>query len=100
MPIPDYQTLMRPLLALLADGKVHPLPELRKGLISGFQLTEEEVKVRLPGGGQAVISNRIGWVGAYLGKGELLRKSIESDPIDAPLMCEDPSESNPIGSSF
>jgi restriction system protein len=72
MPIPDYQTLMRPLLALLADGKVHPLPELRKGLISEFQLTEEEVKVRLPSGRQAAISNRIGWAKTYLDKAGLL----------------------------
>jgi restriction system protein len=72
MSIPDYQTLMRPLLALLADGKVHPLPELRKDLISEFQLTEEEVKVRLPSGRQAAISNRIGWAKTYLDKAGLL----------------------------
>jgi restriction endonuclease Mrr len=71
---------MRPQLALLAYGKVHPLPDLLKKLISEFQLTEEEVKVRLPSGRQAAVSNRIGWVGAYLGKGGLLRKSIKSEP--------------------
>jgi restriction system protein len=83
MPIPDYQNVMRPLLAILAYGKVHPLPELRKGLISGFQLTEKEVKVRLPGGRQAAISNRIGWARTYMGKAGLLGKSIEYDPIDS-----------------
>ncbi len=72
MPIPDYQTLMRPLLAHLADGNVHPLSDLLKELIAEFQLTQEEVKEKLPSGRQTVISNRIGWAKTYLDKAGLL----------------------------
>jgi restriction endonuclease Mrr len=41
MSVPDYRTLMHPLLACLADDKVHPLPELTKALINELQLTDE-----------------------------------------------------------
>ena len=75
MSIPDYQTLMRPLLARLADGEVHPLHELLKELISEFRLTPEEVKVKLPSGRQAAINNRIGWAKTYLAKAGLLETS-------------------------
>lgn len=72
MPIPDYQTLMRPLLARLADGNIHPLSDLLKELITEFRLTPEEVKEKLPSGRQTVISNRIGWAKTYLDKAGLL----------------------------
>ena len=38
MPIPDYQSFMRPLLALLADDNTHTLSELREKLIEEFSL--------------------------------------------------------------
>ena len=72
MPIPDYQTLMRPLLAKLADGQVHPLKELLDELTSDFSLSPEEIKEKLPSGRQTVISNRIGWAKTYLAKAGLL----------------------------
>lgn len=72
MPIPDYQTLMRPLLARLADGNVHPLSGLLQELIDEFGLTPDEVKEKLPSGRQTVISNRIGWAKTYLAKAGLL----------------------------
>lgn len=72
MAIPDYQSLMRPLLAKLADGQVHALKELREALTADFALTPEEVTEKLPSGRQTVISNRIGWAKTYLDKAGLL----------------------------
>jgi len=72
MPIPDYQALMRPLLARLADGHVHPLSELRAELIEELGLTNEEAWDRLPSGRQTVFSNRLGWAKTYLDKAGLL----------------------------
>lgn len=72
MSIPDYQTLMRPLLAQLSDGNIHPLSELLKALITEFQLTPDEMREHLPSGRQTVISNRIGWAKTYLAKAGLL----------------------------
>jgi restriction system protein len=72
MAIPDYQTLMRPLLAKLADGQVHALKELKEALTAEFGLTPDETVETLPSGRQTVISNRIGWAKTYLDKAGLL----------------------------
>jgi restriction system protein len=61
MPIPDFQTIMLPLLDALSDGNEHGLVELTETLATHFQLTEEERKVRLPSGIQARFDNRVGW---------------------------------------
>ena len=42
MPIPDYQTIMLPLLRLLADGGEHTLRDLVNNLADEFHLTEAE----------------------------------------------------------
>ncbi len=73
MPIPSYQTLMRPLLARLADGKAHTRSELVRELTTEFGLTPEEAKRTFSSGRQLVISNRVGWAKTYLAKAELLK---------------------------
>ena len=72
MPIPDFQTLMRPLLEFASDGKLHSLAEARESLATKFKLTEEEKKALLPSGRQRVFVNRIAWAKVYLGRAGLL----------------------------
>jgi restriction system protein len=72
MPIPDYQSLMRPLLAHLSDGETHPLSSLQKEIIEELGITPEEAKEKLPSGRQSVINNRLGWAKTYLDKAGLL----------------------------
>lgn len=61
MPIPDFQSVMRPLLAAVANGAPLALSELRDRIANEFQLSEEERSERLPSGKQTVINNRVGW---------------------------------------
>ena len=42
MTIPDYQTLMRPVLEYLADGGEHRLRDLKEAMADQFNLTAEE----------------------------------------------------------
>lgn len=56
MPIPDFQSVMRPVLALVKDGAALPLGELRERIADEFALSEYERKVRLPSGHQTVIN--------------------------------------------
>jgi len=42
MPVPDYQTLMRPLLEVLVDGAEHPLRDIKEKLAVHFALTPDE----------------------------------------------------------
>jgi restriction system protein len=73
MPIPDYQTIMLPLLKFLSDGQVHSLREAVENLAKEFQLSEEERKKLLPSGKQPVFSNRVGWGRTYLKKAGLIK---------------------------
>ena len=72
MSIPDFQTLMRPLLELASDGKLHSLPEARDILGDQFKLTDDERKALLPSGRQAVFVNRVAWAKVYLDHAGLL----------------------------
>jgi restriction system protein len=70
--IPDYQTVMLPLLKLAADGKEHRLRAAIEELADHFNLTEDERKELLPSGSQATFDNRVGWARTYMKKAGLL----------------------------
>lgn len=59
MPIPDFQTIMRPLLELASDGKEHSLAEAREKLAQVLKLSDEDIKALLPSGKQSRFTNRV-----------------------------------------
>ena len=61
MAIPDFQTLMLPLLRRLADGKEHPNTEVLEALADEFNLSEDERKELLPSGQDFLFRNRVAW---------------------------------------
>jgi restriction system protein len=67
MAIPDYQTLMLPLLKRAAVGDVS-VPEIRNSIADEFALTSEEREQLLKSGTQRVIDNRLHWARIYLAK--------------------------------
>lgn len=72
MAIPDYQTLMLPVLKLASDGKDHKFGKAVEILADEFHLTTEEQNQLLPSGSQAVFNNRVGWARSYLKQAGLL----------------------------
>lgn len=72
MPIPDYQTIMLPLLRQLSDGKNHQLKELVAILGQEFRLSEEEMNELLSSGQAFVFANRVGWARTYMKKAGLV----------------------------
>ncbi len=70
--IPDYQTLMLPLLKLVADGQEHKYRDLIEKLGAEFHVTDEERKELLASGNQPIFDNRVGWAKTYLKKAGLL----------------------------
>jgi restriction system protein len=72
MAIPDYQTVMLPLLRFLKDGKEHNIGEVVESLASEFHLSTEERQQLLGSGQQTVIRNRAGWARTYLTKAGLI----------------------------
>lgn len=75
MAIPDFQSLMLPLLQLAADGEEHALSDARRPLADEFSLTEEERKELLPRGKQSRFNNRVAWAKVYLERAGLLEKT-------------------------
>jgi hypothetical protein len=72
VPIPDFQTLLRPLLEFASDKQRHSLREAREWLGSKFTLTHEEFTELLPSGRQSLFGNRVAWAKVYLSRAGLL----------------------------
>ena len=72
MAIPDYQTVMLPLLRFLKDGKEHNIGEVVDSLAEEFNLSVDERQQLLGSGQQTVIRNRAGWARTYLKKAGLI----------------------------
>lgn len=74
MPVPDYQTLLLPLLRLAGSGQADTLPKAESLLAEEFELSEQERASRLPSGQQTVLRNRTGWASFYLKNAGLIEK--------------------------
>jgi restriction system protein len=66
MPIPDFQSTMRPLLEVLGDGKEWRMRDVTEALATRFQLSPQEREEMLPSGQQTLLSNRVGWAKTHL----------------------------------
>jgi len=73
--IPDFQTLMLPVLKLAADGEEHKFRQAVEEVAEEFNLSTEERNQLLPSGSQAVFNNRVGWARSYLKHAGLLASS-------------------------
>lgn len=72
MGVPDFQSLMLPLLRIAGDGKEHALADARVQLGAELKLTQAEQDERLPSGRQSRLANRVAWAKVYLEQGGLL----------------------------
>src|SRR5579872_1094875 len=72
MGIPDYQTLMLPMLKIAADGQEHHIRDVINKLGAELSVTENERRERLPSGVDFIFDNRVGWARTYLKKAGLI----------------------------
>jgi restriction system protein len=70
--IPDYQSIMLPLLRFVEDGDEHRIGELIEPLGKSLGLPDEQLSVMLPSGRQTVFANRVHWAKTYLAQAKLL----------------------------
>jgi restriction system protein len=75
MTIPDYETLMLPVLRACADGQEHRTADLGEQMADLFHLSEEERAALLPSGRQAVIANRTHWAITYMAQAGFLERT-------------------------
>ena len=71
MSIPDYQSLMLPVLSASLDGEIR-IGDLVERLAEKLALTPEERAEPLTSGRQTVFGNRVHWAKTYLSKAGLL----------------------------
>jgi len=76
MPIPDFQSIMLPLLKLLGDDNERSMKEMYSQLAEHFKLTEAELAELLPSGQQTVFTNRIAWAKTHMKKAGLVDNPI------------------------
>jgi restriction system protein len=72
MPIPDFQSIMRPLLKVLSDNKEWRMRDVAETLASRFELSPEERAEMLPSGQQTLFNNRVAWAKTHLKAAALL----------------------------
>ena len=65
MAVPDFQTMMLPVLEALADTKPHTIREISDKVATAMGLSDADRQELLPSGIQKKWANRIAWVGTH-----------------------------------
>ena len=73
MAIPDYETMMQPIMELLNDGREKSAKEIMVEIVKVFKLTQEDIKELIPSGRGKLLNNRVGWACTYLRKAGLIK---------------------------
>ena len=76
MAIPDFQSVMLPLVKALGDGQERTMREVTNLLADSFHLTDEEREELLPSGQQSIFNNRVAWAKSHLKAAGLLENPI------------------------
>lgn len=70
--IPDYQSLMRPVLEC-ARNEPRKISDVVEEISDNLDLSEEDRHQMLPSGGQTKIANRVHWARSYMKQAGLVR---------------------------
>lgn len=66
--VPDFQTIMRPTLVALEDGKSRPLQVIRTSVAEALNVSEDDQAEMLASGKQTRYSNRVAWALFHMSK--------------------------------
>lgn len=72
MSVPDYQSIMLPLLKQVGDNKEHKISDIIDILADHFKLNQDDRRELLPSGKQSIFNNRVAWAKTYLKKAGLI----------------------------
>jgi|SRR5271156_2345853 len=78
MPIADYQSVMRPLLAFGSDGSEKNINDAINSIANQLALTDDERHQLLPSGKQAIFANRVHWARTFLDKAGAIKRTRRS----------------------
>ena len=66
MAIPNFQSVMLPLIKVLGDGLERTMREVTNLLADSVHLIEQEMEELLRSGQQSIFSNRVAWAGQWI----------------------------------
>ncbi|MBU3680045.1 MAG: restriction endonuclease [Candidatus Kapabacteria bacterium] len=95
MAVPDFQTLMLPVLRVLASEGPMKSGDIRASIAAQFQLSDEDLQEMLPSKLQGTFHNRVAWALSYLKRAELISSPARSTYISTDLgrgVLKDPPE--------
>jgi restriction system protein len=93
--VPDFQTLMLPVLKVLAEKGPIKSIDIRATIAAQFKLSDEDLQEMLPSKLQGTFHNRVAWALSYLKRAELISAPARSTYIATELGREvlgDPPE--------
>jgi restriction system protein len=73
MTVPDFQTMLRPILVAAAHG-ARSTEEYRQYVIESLDLSDADVSEKLPSGTQTRLANRVYWSLIHLERADLLER--------------------------
>lgn len=98
MSIPDFQSVMLPVLKAISSGEVMNKNDVVEQVSDAFGLSPEQRAELLPSGKQTVIKNRIGWAMTYLKKAGLVsspkRVHIQITDLGRQVLAQHPEKIN------
>jgi hypothetical protein len=71
--VPDYESLMLPVLHAVADGQPRPAAQVREVLAASLHLSEDDLTLRLPSG-SPIFNSRVHWAATYMAQAGLIRR--------------------------
>lgn len=75
MAVPDYQSLMMPVLNCLGDKQEWNVPACSEKIANALNLSSEDRETMLPSGTQLMLNNRIGWAISYMQRAGLIART-------------------------
>jgi restriction system protein len=76
MGVPDFQTVMRPVLAALEDGQARSQPQLRAVVADRLEVSDDDQLQMLPSGKQTTFGNRVAWALTHMAKAGLIDRPV------------------------
>jgi restriction system protein len=74
MPVPDFQSLMLPIMKLMSDKEMRKSATIREDMAKEFNLTESDRYELLPSGTVTRFDNNVSWALSYLSMAMLVTK--------------------------
>jgi len=95
--VPDYQTLMRPTLAALSDGRPQTRSQLREVVAPAAGVFGDDLLEMLPSRKATVFGSRVGWALTYMSQAGLITRPKRGVYVIRPGPASPPSAPRPGG---